>query len=108
MRLAVGKTVRHLGNGVELKALFAYAFSPKPPFCITKTTPEFHAPVPHVSSSETFDAVIPRKETPGKHREGVQTPFSLVVVDDGLRLAFTRKHSAYSLLLNTSTLFKDS
>ena len=100
--VAIGKTVRHLGHEVQLKALFAYAFEAKPPFCITKTTPEFHAPVPHASSSETFDGLIPRRSDPGKHREGVQTPFSLVKVDDGLRLAFTRKHSAYSCLLYTS------
>ena len=93
---------------MQLKALFAYAFSPKPPFCITKTTPEFHAPVPHASSSETFDALIPRRSDPGKHREGVQTPFRWWWWTTGCGLAFTRKHSAYSLLLNTPTLFKDS
>ena len=65
---------------MQLKALFAYAFEAKPPFCITKTTPEFHAPVPHASSSEAFDGLIPRRSDPGKHREGVQTPFSLVKV----------------------------
>lgn len=107
--VAVGRTLRTLGHEKRLEALFAYTFDAAPPFCLRRTTPEFHAPVPHAASSEAFGELLDRRRDPGRHREGVQAPTSLVATDEGLRLAVSRKaHVSYTMLLNASTLLRDA
>ena len=72
--IGVGHTMRQLGEGKRIYAMFAYTFAPIRPFCLREMTKEFQFPVrgrpgPGVSADEleaSSAGLAPRPDDPGE------------------------------------------